>query len=790
MKTLVFILVVFTLLPSHNTAQNPTIDDLLAISRSNVHDTIRAQTFLDIGDFYEHSLPDSAIYYYSMAQKLAKKNSSKHKKFQLLNATALRYIGIIYQSKSDYDSARAYFAKSVAEAEITDSKKAIAFGYMNIGVTHVKQGNYDSALAYYNKAMITAEAMNDSFTIARCHGNIGEVNWYMGNFDKSVEYFLRQLNFSEQKNDLNGMMMCYNNLGAIFSAQLDYNKSIYYFEKALKIVEAFGDKRSISACTNNIGIIYYEMGEPEIALKYYKKALALSEEIGDKLGTSYSLNSIGIAYYGKRDFNKAIEYYLKLLTISKDIGDKNAISLALGNLAGAHIALADSFKNNKNLKNHHINKAIEYGTQAFSLSKEINALLSVYNNAKELFKAHKAAGNNIKAIEYAEIMITTKDSLFREEKTKAIADMQTKYETEKKQQEIEKQQLIITKQDVEMRRQRLQRNFFIVGSLLLGLLVLVVLRSYRQKQLSNRIITEKNVLLEQANEEIAAQRDLVVEQKEHIEMIHEELTSSIRYARRIQGAVLPSAEQMNKLLGDHFVLFRPKDIVSGDFYWVTKVSSHTIFCVADCTGHGVPGAFMSMLGVSYLNDIVHKEHIISAAEILNHLRESIIAALKQHSDGSEQKDGMDMGLCVLDTQTLQMQFAGGYNPCWIIPNLEHMGSRIFEPQSDNDSSPESPIVQIKPDKMPIAIHKHMESYTNHLLQLYPGDKVYLMSDGFQDQFGGSQGKKFMVKNLRDLLAANANLPMVEQLNHLEAALEEWMGGTEQVDDITILGIKV
>jgi hypothetical protein len=197
-----------------------------------------------------------------------------------------------------------------------------------------------------------------------------------------------------------------------------------------------------------------------------------------------------------------------------------------------------------------------------------------------------------------------------------------------------------------------------------------------------------------------------------------------------------------------------------------------------------------MLGVSFLNDIVHKGHVTSAAEILNQLRESIIDALKQQGDGSEQKDGMDMGLCVIDTKTLQMQFAGGYNPCWIIPNLEHVGSRIIEPQSDNDASPESPIIQLKPDKMPIAIHKHMESYTNHLLQLYTGDRVYLMSDGFQDQFGGSQGKKFMVKNLRELVAANANLPMVEQQSLLEGALEEWMGGNEQVDDITILGIKV
>ncbi len=771
-------------------AQQSKPDSLLAITKTNIHDTIRVQIFLDIGDLFEQSYPDSAIHYYNIALKLAEANTNKNRKFIELTATALRFTGLVYHAKSNYEKARECFEKSVLVSKKIDSKRAIAFGYMNIGVTHVKQGNYDSALSYYNKALVTAETMQDSFTIARCNGNIGEVNWYMGNFDKSVEYYLKQLNFSEKKNDLGGMMMCYNNLGALFSAQLDYDKSIYYFEKALKIIEEFGDKRNVSACTNNIGIIYYEKGDPETALKYYKKALAISEEIGDKVGTSYSLNSIGIVYYGRRNFNKAIDYYIKLLKISNEIGDKNGISMALGNLAGAHIALADSFKNDQNLKVHHINKAIEYGSSAYALSKEINALPAVYSNAKELFKAHKAAGNNLKAIEFAEIMITTKDSLFRDEKTKAIADMQTKYETEKKQQEIEKQQLLIDKQDVEMRRQRLQRNFSITGALLLALLVLVVYRGYKQKKESNIIITEKNALLEQANEEIAAQRDLVVEQKEHIEVIHEELTSSIRYARRIQGAVLPSAEQMSELLGDHFVLFKPKDIVSGDFYWATRVRQWVVFCVADCTGHGVPGAFMSMLGVSFLNEIVHKEHITTASEVLNHLRDSVIAALKQRGDSSEQKDGMDMGLCVIDSKTLQMQFAGGYNPCWVIPNLEHTGSRIIEPKSDDEASPENPVIQLKPDKMPIAIHKHMESYTNHLLQLYPGDRVYLMSDGFQDQFGGNSGKKFMVKNLRELVAANANLPMAEQQNILEATLDQWMGCTEQVDDITLMGIKV
>ena len=695
-------------------------------------------------------------------------------------------MGIVFLSRGNFNTAKNYFNKSIEASKTINDKLAIASGYMNIGVCHVKQGNYDSALYFYQQTQDIAIQLNDTLTLSKCYGNIGEVWWNKGVYDKATEYYLMQLSIAEKYNNIQGMYMCYNNLGSIYSTQLEYDKSIEYFLKAIQIIEVYGDKKSLSAAYNNIGIIYYEKGDPSKAIEYYTKALKISEAIDDKQGASICLGSIGIVYYGENNYDKAIEYYKKQLKIAEEIGDKNTAATALGNTSGSYIALADSFKLDKNKKISYLKQAIEFGNKAYSISNEIGNLQSINNNSKELVKAYKAIGDYKKSLEFAEIYISTRDSMFREEKTKAITEMQTKYETEKKQQEIEKQQLVIEKQAIENRRQRNIRNFFIAGSLLLALLALAILRGYQVKKRSNTIITEKNALLEQANEEIAAQRDLVTEQRDHIETIHEELTSSIRYAKRIQGAVLPSAEQMTELLGDHFVLFKPKDIVSGDFYWATKVKQFLIFCVADCTGHGVPGAFMSMLGVSFLNDIVHKENVTSASEVLNHLRASIINALKQRGDGSEQKDGMDMGLCVINTETLQMQFAGGYNPCWIIPNPEFPSPRI---QGENEEE-ESEIIQLKPDKMPIAIHKHMESYSNHEVQLFPGDQIYLMSDGFQDQFGGPQGKKFMVKNLRELVVANASLTMEQQREALESTLENWKKGAEQVDDVTLLGIKL
>jgi serine phosphatase RsbU (regulator of sigma subunit)/tetratricopeptide (TPR) repeat protein len=764
MKTFVFIFVVFALLPLNNSAQNSTIDSLWNIYNKTSSDSQRVEILIEsIGYEYESYTSDSALAIYRMGLKMSQKAT-----LPSAEARALMYIAILKMFSGDYDSSIFFFNQSANKFQtlcsstdpkiVLKGKRGVAANYNNISNVYASRANYPEAIESLLKAAKIYEELNDTQSLAACFINIGGIQIHLKNIDIAEKYLSKALDYLSEleiKNpkDYNiktSLIDVYVNLGVVNFEKKNLPKSKELYSTALALTESLNYKPKMASCLNNLGNIEFEMGRITEALKYYKKSLNVRNELGDVRGIALTKTNLS-------------KIFLHLSQEPK-------------------ISLDDKFRN--------IDLALSYGLEALSSSRELKSFILENEAAQRLMEAYATKGDFKKALDYSLIYIATKDSMFREEKTKALTEMETRYQTEKKQQEIEKQQLVISKQDVEMRRQRLQRNFFIVGSLLLGLLVLVVLRSYRQKQLSNRIITEKNALLEQANEEIAAQRDLVVEQKEHIEVIHEELTSSIRYARRIQGAVLPSAEQMNKLLSDHFVLFKPKDIVSGDFYWVTKVSSLTIFCVADCTGHGVPGAFMSMLGVSFLNDIVHKGHVTSAAEILNQLRESIIDALKQQGDGSEQKDGMDMGLCVIDTKTLQMQFAGGYNPCWIIPNLEHVGSRIIEPQSDNDASPEIPIIQLKPDKMPIAIHKHMESYTNHLLQLYTGDRVYLLSDGFQDQFGGSQGKKFMVKNLRDLLAANANRPMVEQQNLLEASLDEWMGGHEQVDDITILGVKV
>jgi len=317
-------------------------------------------------------------------------------------------------------------------------------------------------------------------------------------------------------------------------------------------------------------------------------------------------------------------------------------------------------------------------------------------------------------------------------------------------------------------------------------------------------IQEANEELNQQNEEIIAQRDeiehqkdMVVRQKEKIEKVHYEISESIDYATRLQGAILPESKILKKYLSDHFVLFKPKDKVSGDFYWWAHIENHTVITAADCTGHGVPGAFMSMLGSSFLREIVEKEYITNTGLILKKLRKEIIKALKQTGEVGEQKDGMDMAIISINHETNIVQFSGANNPLYIVKS----GKLKVESEESNNSvklcdnsklniQNSKLLYEIKPDKMPIAIYEKMDNFSTHEIQLEKGDNIYMFSDGFADQFGGKKGKKFKYKPFKQLLINNCQLTMKEQKVVLNKAFEEWQGDIEQIDDVVVLGIKI
>lgn len=263
-----------------------------------------------------------------------------------------------------------------------------------------------------------------------------------------------------------------------------------------------------------------------------------------------------------------------------------------------------------------------------------------------------------------------------------------------------------------------------------------------------------------------------VEKKEHlIDKQNKELDQSLKYASYIQKALLPSDSDLKKLFPEHFLFYLPRDIVSGDFYWVSKKMNFLYIALADCTGHGVPGAFLSILGISFLNQIVDRDVSVSASGVLNRLREYVMKALNQTGMESEQKDGIDMAMCRIDTKTNQLQFAGAFNSIYVVKNHNRM-------------------VEIPGDKMPIGIAAEEEtSFQNHEVELNDDDMVYLFSDGYVDQFGGSEGKKYKYRPFRNLLLDICKQPMEKQKRALMENINTWKGDLPQLDDISIFGFR-
>ena len=299
--------------------------------------------------------------------------------------------------------------------------------------------------------------------------------------------------------------------------------------------------------------------------------------------------------------------------------------------------------------------------------------------------------------------------------------------------------------------------------ILIGFSLIMLYIRIRERNL----VKEKQLLAEKVEE-----RTIEISKKnKELELKNKNITDSIKYAKRIQDAILPDLDYMKQIINDFFILYKPRDIVSGDYYWATKKGEHLIFAAADCTGHGVPGAFMSMLGITLLDEIVNKKNIFDSNQILDEMRIAVIKSLKQRGLRGEAQDGMDLSLCSINTKTNIMQYSGAYNPLYMVRNGE--------------------LLRYKANRMPIGIYyKKTAEFTCHTIQLQKNDIIYLFSDGYLDQFSEKTSEKLMLKNFRKYLLETCNLPLNEQKDYLENKLSEWQGNADQVDDILVFGVKI
>lgn len=713
---------------------------------------------------------------------------------------------------NDPDSSRYYLNKAISLSREINEPVFEASCISTLAISYAVQGDYVQSMNLWEDALKILENTKTSkenkdpkrSTKAAIVNNMGGVHHFKGDYDKALECYQQALQIEDERNNIKGMAEGYGNVGLVHAdigfssggstAEKELELSITYSQKSLAIRNILNDQRGMAMCLNNIGLVYEGMQQFDSALVYYHKSQEINELLNDKMGQAAAFSNIGNIYEATGKYDLAIASQKKSLELSEEIGDKNTISTVYCNLSSLNLSLADSAALNKFQEAKYVNNAIDYALKGLDLADEIESNQLRMINTGNLKNAYYRTGNTDKAFYYAELFIEAKDAMFTEEKTIALAEMESKYQAEKKQLEIEKMEkqrevdnkTIIAQQAINKKQQIIIIS--VVGVFLIVLVFsIIILRMFREKKRANKLLAQQNEEISQQKEEISsqrdeieAQRDKVQQQMEIVREQKEEIEDSIHYAKRIQTAVLPSDEIASQILGDHFILFKPKDVVSGDFYWATKLNGLLIVTVADCTGHGVPGAFMSMLGVSFLNEIVRKKEVTDAAQVLNHLRTSIIDALKQTGEAGSQKDGMDMSLAVINEDTRKCLWAGANNPLWII-------------RSSNKSETIE-IEEIKADKMPVAVHVNMADFSNHEIDLSSGDRLYLFSDGFPDQFGGPKGKKFKYKTFKNLICETSELSMKEQGEKLQQNLEEWMyyegKAYEQLDDITIMGLSI
>jgi tetratricopeptide (TPR) repeat protein/serine phosphatase RsbU (regulator of sigma subunit) len=687
---------------------------------------------------------------------------------------------VVWRSQRQYNSAQ---SRAQTALRIFQEKERLDYegkSYNLIGIIHQDQGRTAEALQAYQKAFTIFERIGDQQGIASCHNNIGIIHYAQGRYAEALEAFQKALTILERIGDQQGIADCYNNIGIIHNTQGRYAEALESYQKALTIRERIGDQQGIAICYNNIGIIHADQGRYAEALEALQKALTILERIGDQQGIAVSYNNIGNIHKAQGRYAEALEACQKALAISERIGDQENIAVSYTNIGTLYLdqglyPIARSY----------FQKALAIA-QSLGLQDYLD---DIYLNLAQTDSALAASGQNHlwkSAYLHHRLYAAYKDSVLNEASIRKQAQLESQYEYDKKtsllKAEQEKERALATAQ---LRQRETQRNLSLLalGIALIGLVTFAILyRKIRQQrdliQNQSDEIQQKNLALEQYNAELKSTNQALEEsnriiqhQAETLLEKNEEILDSIRYAERIQRAILPSAEKWQRLLPQSFLLYKPRDIVAGDFYWLEETEQYIFLGVADATGHGVPGAFVSIVCANALHKAVLEEGLESPAEILWRVREVVVSQLTQA--GEKVKDGMDIGLIrFAKGDRSRAVFAGASRPLWIVSAeglLEVAGTR-------------QPIGYVEEPKPFEEVELMLGSRTPAM--------VYAFTDGIVDQMGGPKGRKLLPKGMREWLLSLWSQPVAEQAESLTALFETWRGDHHQMDDVTIVGVRI
>lgn len=594
-----------------------------------------------------------------------------------------------------------------------------------------------------------------------------------GRYDTALSYYLQSLKLYEKIGMKSGIARVYNLLGLLYMRFKDTKKALEYFNNSLQMYQAMQNQERIATCLNNIGLANSEVGKYEEAIANFSLSMKINQKLKMLHKVAVNYNDAGQTYHKQGNYDKALQFFLRALQINDSL--KRTTKLPQN-----YINVASAFHQKKDYA-----QALKYYLIGIEKARATDEKEQIEKAYEGIAFTYAAQGNDKKAFEFYQRFHQLNDSMFNEKNSEKISNLQAEYQDEKQKSQI----LFLTKEkELQDEQKKFERIAFAVGLLLLSLFTWTQFSNSRMRKKANNELLLKNEELNQKREEIITQAETLQTTNEEltkastalslafkdIERKNANIISSINYAKRIQEAILPSPKYITEICPNSFVLFKPKDIVSGDFYYFAKVKGKVVIAAVDCTGHGVPGAFMSLIGNNLLKEIVEVRQETSPEKILEALSEGVNNTLNQE-EHEDNREGMDISICVIDTANRKICYAGAMNPVYFM----------------NDTF--ANLQEIKADKRSIGGRQRAKDYPfkNHEIQLGDTKTIfYLLSDGFQDQFGGSNDKKFTTKRLKELLASIYHLPLDEQQNVLEQTINQWQGKSKQIDDVLVIGFGV
>jgi serine phosphatase RsbU (regulator of sigma subunit) len=639
----------------------------------------------------------------------------------------------------DHNTAVLYFNKLTAIPEIGKNKDIFCFACGRMASIVGDMGNISESIKYCNLGLDRGGNEITDTLLSNTHNLIAYFSFALADYETAVHHSLKSVEFAEKAGNVKLKGYGYNILGLIFSEKTppDLERSLEYFLLSEKLIIPLNIPRSSGLVYLRIGKVLALLDRFEESERYLKKAIRIGDSAKIVVVKKWALETYGtlLGRMGKKE--QAISVLTEALKISEQAGDFNGYASTAFQLSSAYKANGDQ------------RAAARYSDSAMVKAEKAGLLAIVCNASKLRSQIFEDDGDFRNALIYFKKYKVILDSISKKESVKNLEEMEQKFKNQKQAKELVEKEKELIKQRSDTERQQAIKNYFIAGALVLALFLVIAYRGYRNKQRSERLLQEKNHLIEEKNKEIL---------------------DSINYAKRIQSAIIPSSKIVSTHLPNNFILYKPKDIVAGDFYWLQQHTDTVLFAAADCTGHGVPGAMVSVVCNNALNRSIREFEIYEPGKILDKTRELILEEFEKSEE--DVKDGMDISLCALSFRERTLFWSGANNPLWI---LRKDGMEVEE---------------IKPNKQPIGKYADAKPFTTHKISLNEGDTIYVFTDGYQDQFGGEKGKKFKAAKLKELFISMKGEPMKIQKEKINETFEKWKGDLEQVDDVCIIGVRI